>query len=226
MLNEVLTQFFHRYNDHIINNYIRSIWSGPYIHTCNLCLQACRPAFVAKACNSIITQWSYIVHTAGLLIQLHTYYYPTSSHHYIHTSKMLHLHSSTHAIKCIEYRVLLLCIHKYEAQVTDVRDRPYHECIRYVIQWKIHLLDFSTCCKDVEMTSKNLTLLNNARHLLSKVRFLTSFQCIFDKQKNQAMEIYHACFEGSVENDGSVYFKRLSGWAVKIFHRLKYTDHI
>ena len=29
-----------------------------------------------------------------------------------------------------------------------------------------------------------------------------------------------------VVNGGSVYFKRLSGWAVKIFHRLKYTDHI
>lgn len=110
---------------------------------------------------------------------------------------MLHLHSSTHAIKCIEYRVLLLCIHKYEAQVTDVRDRPYHECIRYVIEWKIHLLDFSTHCKDVEMTSKNLTLLNNTRHLLSKVRFLTSFRCLSDKQKNQAIWKYiiHTYFE-------------------------------
>ena len=109
---------------------------------------------------------------------------------------MLHLHSSTHAIKCIEYRVLLLCIHKYEAQVTDVRDRPYHECIRYVIERKIHLLNFSTRCKDVEMTSKNLTLLNNTRHLIKQGKIFDIISMSFRKaEKLNHMEIYQTCFE-------------------------------
>ena len=99
-----------------------------------------------------------------------------------YTYTVVHTQSNVLNTECYSYAYISMRRPKSQMSGTGL--------IMNVIEWKIHLLDFSTRCKDVEMTSKNLTLLNNIRHLLNKVRFLTSFRCLSDKQKNQTIWKY------------------------------------